>query len=239
VASLLVNRWTVTVDAAESTLIDLAARHILEFRQPANDARQTTVHVRVPAPTGLSGYEKLVFDRVSGLAAGGVVPLTALTFRDSDQAQAWSKRLTAEVVGEARRHGLSRRRLGPRVVSALVAAAVAAAVSVGAGVGLWRGRADDHDTGGQVLIAAAVRLPTFVSIAMLALFALFHGHAHGSEMAPSVSGVIYGLGFVLSTAALHVTGIALGLAARQSGKGSAVRYAGGAIALCGLALCLI
>jgi urease accessory protein len=90
-----------------------------------------------------------------------------------------------------------------------------------------------------VLIAAAVRLPMFASVAVLALFALFHGHAHGSEMAPSVSGVIYGLGFVLSTAALHVTGIALGLAARQSGKGSAVRYAGGAIALCGLALCLI
>jgi urease accessory protein len=90
-----------------------------------------------------------------------------------------------------------------------------------------------------VLIAAAVRLPMFASVAVLALFALFHGHAHGNEMAQSASGMIYALGFVVSTAALHVTGIALGLAARQSGQGLAVRYAGGAIAVCGLALCFL
>ena len=90
-----------------------------------------------------------------------------------------------------------------------------------------------------VLIAAAVRLPMAASVAVLALFALFHGHAHGTEMAQSASSVIYGLGFVLSTAGLHGIGIALGLAARQNGQGLAVRYAGGAIAVCGLVLCLL
>jgi hypothetical protein len=90
VASLLVNHWEVTEDAAESTLLDLGARHILEFRQPANDPHQTTIHIRQPNPTGLSAYEQRVFDHVNSLAAGGVVPLTALTFRDKAQAAAWT-----------------------------------------------------------------------------------------------------------------------------------------------------
>src|SRR5690242_10125353 len=46
VASLLAAGWVVTEDAGEATLIDLAARRYLEFRQPGNDPAQTTVHVR-------------------------------------------------------------------------------------------------------------------------------------------------------------------------------------------------
>src|SRR4051812_10729571 len=53
VVSLLVNNWEITEDAAESTLLDLGARKFLEFRQPANDPYQTTVHVRVPDPPSL------------------------------------------------------------------------------------------------------------------------------------------------------------------------------------------
>jgi hypothetical protein len=68
VVSLLVNRWEVTEDAAESTLIDLAARRYLEFRQPGNDPMQTTIHVRNTDPAGLSAYERRVLDRVVGLA---------------------------------------------------------------------------------------------------------------------------------------------------------------------------
>jgi urease accessory protein len=90
-----------------------------------------------------------------------------------------------------------------------------------------------------VLIAAAVRLPLMASILLIGLFALFHGHAHGTEMAPAISSLIYGLGFMIATAALHAAGIGLGLAARQAGSGLAIRYAGGAIAACGLALCLL
>jgi urease accessory protein len=90
-----------------------------------------------------------------------------------------------------------------------------------------------------VLVAAAVRLPMMASVAVLGLFALLHGHAHGTEMSQTVSGAVYGLGFVVSTAALHAVGIALGLSARQSGKVRAVRSAGAAIAVCGLALCLL
>src|SRR5437660_2821080 len=56
VVSLLAGYWDLSEDAAESTLIDLAARRYLEFRQPANDPMQTTVHVRTPNPTGLNAY---------------------------------------------------------------------------------------------------------------------------------------------------------------------------------------
>jgi hypothetical protein len=151
VVSLLVNHWEITEDAAESTLLDLAARHILEIRQPGNDPMQSTIHIRVSAPTGLRPYEKRVFDRVSGLAANGVLPLTALTFRDAAQATSWSKRLAADVIAEARGHDLSQRRLGSGLVTALVAAAGAAAACAAVGVGYWLGRQQNHDTGGAAL----------------------------------------------------------------------------------------
>ena len=131
--SLLVNRWALTEDAAESTLLDLAARKFFELRQPGNDPRQTTVHVpaRSPEAGGLRAYEKQVLDRVRGLAVDGVVPLSALTFRDAGQAQAWNKRLRASVIADARSAGLSRRRFGKGVTTLLSVAAAGAAIGVG------------------------------------------------------------------------------------------------------------
>jgi urease accessory protein len=89
-----------------------------------------------------------------------------------------------------------------------------------------------------VLIAAAVRLPLVASVLVVGLFALFHGHAHGAEMPDTVAGVAYGLGFIVTTACLHMLGIGLGLAAGRFGSAQMVRYAGGAIALLGVYLCL-
>src|SRR5947199_7976382 len=93
VVSLLAGRWELSEDAAESTLVDLAARRYLEFRQPANDPMQTTVHVRDPHPAGLTPYERMIFDRVAQLTVGGVVPLPALTFRDAGAAKGFERRL--------------------------------------------------------------------------------------------------------------------------------------------------
>jgi hypothetical protein len=134
VVSLLSNHWELTEDAAESTLIDLAARHIIEFRQPANDPMQTTIHLRQTGPAGLNPYEQRIFNRVAGLAVGGVVPLPALTFRDKGQAAAFEKRLRAEVVADARARGLSRRRFGPTILGALSVAAIAAGSGVAVAV---------------------------------------------------------------------------------------------------------
>ncbi|HEY4235130.1 MAG TPA: HupE/UreJ family protein [Lacipirellulaceae bacterium] len=89
-----------------------------------------------------------------------------------------------------------------------------------------------------ILIAAAVRLPLLLSILLVGTFALFHGHAHGAEMAHTYSALAYGLGFVLTTATLHLIGISIGLLAQKSGTMWLARYAGAAIAVCGLYLCL-
>jgi hypothetical protein len=145
VVSLLANHWELTEDAAESTLLDLGARRILEFRQPAADPMQTTVHVRQPNPTGLNAYEDRVFRRVAGIAVGGVVPLTALTFRNSAAATGFEKRLRAEVIADARARGVSQRRLNRTVVVLLSVAALAAGVGLGvaAVVGTKIDKSDD------------------------------------------------------------------------------------------------
>ncbi len=62
-----------------------------------------------------------------------------------------------------------------------------------------------------ILVALAVDLPVWTGAAIVGLFALFHGHAHGSEVAGTVSGAEYMAGFALATATLHATGIALAL----------------------------
>lgn len=89
-----------------------------------------------------------------------------------------------------------------------------------------------------ILIAASVRMPLIVSVLIVGTFALFHGHAHGAEMLQTYSGLAYGIGFLASTALLHLCGIGLGLVARQSGAVWLVRYAGAAIVLCGIYLCV-
>ena len=130
VVSLLAGYWDLSEDAAESTLVDLGARRFLEFRQPGNDPMQTTVHVREPNPAGLTPYERRVFDRVAGLAVGGVVPLPALTFRDPGQAGVFASRVRAEVIAEARSRGLSQRRFGPLILTLLHTVAIAAGAGV-------------------------------------------------------------------------------------------------------------
>jgi urease accessory protein len=54
-------------------------------------------------------------------------------------------------------------------------------------------------------------------MALVGLFALFHGHVHGAEMPQTASGLAYGAGFVLATASLHAVGIGLGLAIYRPG----------------------
>jgi urease accessory protein len=90
-----------------------------------------------------------------------------------------------------------------------------------------------------MLIVAAARLPLAVSMGIVGVFALFHGHAHGTEIPAAASGLNYALGFVLGTALLHACGIGVGLLAQKRFIGpSALRLAGAAIVLGGLCLWL-
>ena len=87
------------------------------------------------------------------------------------------------------------------------------------------------------MIALRVHVPTIVAMAAAALFAIFHGQAHGAEMPPSLSALWYGVGFVSATALLH--GIGIGgftlIARPQSQAGQvAVRLIGAAAAFAGV-----
>jgi len=88
-----------------------------------------------------------------------------------------------------------------------------------------------------ILITVAARFPLAASMAIVGLFALFHGHSHGTEMPVSAVGIAYGAGFALATAALHGFGIGLASLA-QSVKLPVVRWAGAAISVAGICLCL-
>ena len=89
------------------------------------------------------------------------------------------------------------------------------------------------------VVAFGVRAPVAVAMAVVGLFAIFHGHAHGSEMPESVAGAAYGLGFMLATALLHLAGIAIGFAVGTLGDryGQIVtRTVGGVAAVAGVAI---
>jgi urease accessory protein len=86
-----------------------------------------------------------------------------------------------------------------------------------------------------LLVALAVDLPVSAGVAVIGLFALFHGHAHGTESPETAGGLEYMAGFAVATAALHATGIAAGLGLGIRFRGLA-RAAGAACAAIGAGL---
>lgn len=65
-----------------------------------------------------------------------------------------------------------------------------------------------------LLVARASQFALPASLALTASFGLLHGYAHGAEMPGAVEPVTYALGFLATTAALHLLGVALGMASR-------------------------
>jgi urease accessory protein len=85
--------------------------------------------------------------------------------------------------------------------------------------------------GAMILLAA--RPPLWIAGLLVASFAIFHGHAHGTELPDAASPLAYSLGFVIATGLLHLSGIGFGLLVRWPLGRSAVRAAGAVIALAG------
>lgn len=86
-------------------------------------------------------------------------------------------------------------------------------------------------------IAFQLRPPTFVAMAVVGFFALFHGYAHGAELPDGITGLSFVLGFLLATALLHSTGVGLGLfMQRQASSRRLIQAGGGAMALVGIAV---
>jgi urease accessory protein len=91
------------------------------------------------------------------------------------------------------------------------------------------------------IVAIGVRAPLAVAMGAVGLFAIFHGHAHGSEMPLDALGLEYGVGFMLATAVLHAVGIGIGFLIGMSSKtfgNNVYRVAGGLASMAGVALLL-
>lgn len=79
-------------------------------------------------------------------------------------------------------------------------------------------------------VAAAWKPKPAMAAVLVGVFAIFHGHAHGTELAAGQSALLYSMGFVVATGLLHGLGITLGLAQRISGGRALLRAAGALIA---------
>ncbi|MCR9139458.1 MAG: HupE/UreJ family protein [Alphaproteobacteria bacterium] len=85
------------------------------------------------------------------------------------------------------------------------------------------------------LIALAQRAPLWIAIVIVGSFAVFHGHAHGTELPNAASPIAYSTGFVIATGLLHLFGILFGALIGWPAGALAVRSAGAAIAVAGIA----
>jgi urease accessory protein len=92
-----------------------------------------------------------------------------------------------------------------------------------------------------VALAARSQMPIALAMAFVGVFALFHGHAHGTEL-PTLSETAldvlsYIFGFLVATAGLHLIGALIGQIAADRPKGAiALRFSGAIIAVIGIFL---
>jgi urease accessory protein len=85
-----------------------------------------------------------------------------------------------------------------------------------------------------VAVMTERRAPLYAAAMLVGFFAIFHGHAHGTELPPGESGLLYSLGFVVATGCLHAIGIAIGAIHRWPTGQVALRVTGGGVGLAGL-----
>jgi urease accessory protein len=84
-----------------------------------------------------------------------------------------------------------------------------------------------------LMVAREAKPPLVVAAVLVAFFAIFHGHAHGTELPAGQSGLMYSIGFVVATGCLHGVGIAIGVVHRWPIGRVAMRLAGAAVTLAG------
>lgn len=119
-------------------------------------------------------------------------------------------------------------------------------MAVGGALGIAGGNVPFVEAGiavSVIVLGAAVALrwewPVAAAMALVGVFAIFHGHAHGAEMPVDTSGFEYAAGFMIATALLHVAGIAIGLTLAKIGRQYAprlVQAGGAAIAIAGIGI---
>jgi urease accessory protein len=90
-----------------------------------------------------------------------------------------------------------------------------------------------------LLVLSAARLPVALGAALIAVFALLHGYAHGAELPDGAPALAYAAGFAIATALLHALGLGVAHLARSDGSRLAVRGAGALVAAAGIALAFV
>jgi len=83
------------------------------------------------------------------------------------------------------------------------------------------------------LVASAQRLALWAALAIVGVFAVAHGHAHGAELPHAADALAFTVGFVLATGMLHLAGIVIGLLAGGPAGAVVIRVSGCAIAIAG------
>ena len=83
-------------------------------------------------------------------------------------------------------------------------------------------------------VAFEVRPPLVIAALVVGAFAIFHGHAHGTELPPGQSALLYSMGFVIATGCLHAVGIGIGTVRRRPWGRNLLRAAGTAVAAGGI-----
>ena len=128
-ANFLVHDFRVTGDALPATVIDLAARNVVDIEQRGPGVFY--VRVRPRDEQQLTDYERLVLGLLAERASDGVVPAEALTTGPESESKRWHQAFTTEVVEDAQARGLSVDSLGAGVFYLLMAAAATPALLVG------------------------------------------------------------------------------------------------------------
>ena len=141
VANLLVHDFRVTRDAVPATLLDLAARRLVEIEEREPGAYVCRLERRSDGE--LTSYEQRVMELLRSRASGDVVPAGALTTGPEEESKRWWNGFQKEVVADAQRRGLCVDILDKRTFLWLAAAAAAPATVLGilaggrAGFGYW------------------------------------------------------------------------------------------------------
>lgn len=84
------------------------------------------------------------------------------------------------------------------------------------------------------MVLCEVRPKLAVAVVLVGFFAIFHGHAHGTELPAGQSGLLYSMGFVIATGLLHAAGIVIGLIHRWPAGRLVLRGGGAVIAIMGV-----
>jgi Predicted membrane protein (DUF2207) len=133
VANMLVHGFRVTRDAVPATLLDLAARRLVEIEERGPGSY--VCRLEQASDGALASYERRVMDLLRSRASGGIVPAEALTTGPKAESSRWWKGFQKEVVADAQQRGLCLDILNKRtfVWLSIVAAAPALVLAARAG----------------------------------------------------------------------------------------------------------